>query len=72
MLRLNISITLLLTWCWFFILMRHFDFSTLFLKDPSDRRRVICDDKLKELFKVDNFNGFAVARHLKSHFIKTE
>ncbi|KAF3435351.1 hypothetical protein FNV43_RR22440 [Rhamnella rubrinervis] len=42
------------------------------LQDPSDRRRVICDDKLKELFKVDNFIGFSIARHLKSHFIKAE
>ncbi|KAJ6927116.1 hypothetical protein NC651_011253 [Populus alba x Populus x berolinensis] len=26
--------------------------------DPADKRRILCDDKLKELFEVDSFNGF--------------
>ncbi|KAJ6936809.1 hypothetical protein NC652_011477 [Populus alba x Populus x berolinensis] len=29
-----------------------------FLKDPADKRRILCDDKLKELFEVDSFSGF--------------
>ncbi|XP_019185689.1 PREDICTED: upstream activation factor subunit spp27-like [Ipomoea nil] len=41
------------------------------LQDPSDRRRIICDEKLKELFNVDTFNGFSVSKLLTSHFIKT-
>lgn len=41
------------------------------LQDPSDKRRVICDDKLKELFDVDSFNGFSVSRLLSTHFVKT-
>ena len=44
----------------------------LFLKDPSDRRRIICDEKLKELFDVDSFNGFTVSKLLSAHFIKIE
>ncbi|KAH8510815.1 hypothetical protein H0E87_008372 [Populus deltoides] len=42
------------------------------LQDPADKRRIICDDKLKELFEVDSFNGFTVSKLLSSHFIKTE
>ncbi|KAL4180233.1 hypothetical protein AMTRI_Chr13g91110 [Amborella trichopoda] len=42
------------------------------LQDPSDKRRIICDKKLKELLEVDTFNGFSVAKLLAPHFIKTE
>ncbi|XP_057975616.1 upstream activation factor subunit spp27-like isoform X4 [Malania oleifera] len=42
------------------------------LQDPSDKRRIICDEKLKELFDVDSFNGFTVAKLLSTHFVKTE
>lgn len=42
------------------------------MKDPSDKRRIICDDKLKELFEVDSFVGFTVSKLLASHFMKTE
>ncbi|KAK7823389.1 upstream activation factor subunit spp27 [Quercus suber] len=42
------------------------------LQDPSDKRRILCDDKLKELFGVDSFNGFTVSKLLTTHFIKTE
>ncbi|KAG9440727.1 hypothetical protein H6P81_020892 [Aristolochia fimbriata] len=42
------------------------------LQDPADKRRIICDEKLKELFEVDSFNGFTVPKLLTSHFIKTE
>lgn len=41
-------------------------------KDPTDKRKVICDERLKELFEVDSFNGFTVSKLLTSHFIKTE
>lgn len=44
----------------------------LFLKDPSDKRRIISDEKLRELFDVDTFNGFTVSKLLTVHFIKTE
>ncbi|XP_076887208.1 uncharacterized protein LOC143537296 isoform X2 [Bidens hawaiensis] len=40
------------------------------LQDPSDKRRILCDDKLKELFKVDTFVGFTVSKLLTTHFIK--
>ncbi|KAI3462775.1 hypothetical protein Pfo_019438 [Paulownia fortunei] len=42
------------------------------LQDPSDKRQIICDDKLKELFDVETFRGFTVAKLLTAHFIKTE
>ncbi|KAK7307601.1 hypothetical protein VNO77_40808 [Canavalia gladiata] len=42
------------------------------LQDPSDKRKIICDEKLKELFDVDSFNGFTVTKLLAPHFIKTE
>ncbi|XP_065857495.1 uncharacterized protein [Euphorbia lathyris] len=42
------------------------------LQDPSDKRRIICDEKLKELFDVESFHGFSVSKLLTSHFIKTE
>ncbi|KAK9285737.1 hypothetical protein L1049_024936 [Liquidambar formosana] len=42
------------------------------LQDPSDKRRIICDEKLRELFDVDSFTGFTVAKLLTAHFIKTE
>lgn len=40
-------------------------------KDPSDKWRMMCDDKLKELSEVDPFNGFSVPKLLTAHFIKT-
>ncbi|KAL0535893.1 hypothetical protein IC582_024822 [Cucumis melo] len=40
------------------------------LQDPSDKRRIICDERLKELFDVDSFNGFTVSKLLATHFIK--
>ncbi|OMO74187.1 hypothetical protein CCACVL1_16923 [Corchorus capsularis] len=42
------------------------------LQDPSDKRRIICDDKLKELFEVDSFTGFTISKLLTTHFIKME
>ncbi|KAL1824340.1 hypothetical protein ACET3Z_011118 [Daucus carota] len=42
------------------------------LQDPFDTGRIISDEKLKELFEVDAFNGLAVTKLLKSHFVKAE
>ncbi|XP_004511971.1 uncharacterized protein [Cicer arietinum] len=42
------------------------------LQDPSDKRNVLCDEKLKELFDIDSFTGFTVSKLLAPHFIKTE
>ncbi|CAI9286826.1 unnamed protein product [Lactuca saligna] len=42
------------------------------LQDPSDKRRILCDDKLKELFKLDTFIGFTVTKLLSPHFIKQQ
>lgn len=44
----------------------------IFLQDPSDKRRILCDDKLKELFEVDSFHGFTMTKHLTAHFIKAD
>ncbi|KAH7280633.1 hypothetical protein KP509_36G006800 [Ceratopteris richardii] len=40
------------------------------LQDPADKRRIICDNKLQELFGCDSFHGFGMAKYLSSHFIK--
>ncbi|KAI4367630.1 hypothetical protein MLD38_023343 [Melastoma candidum] len=40
------------------------------LQDPLDKRMIICDDKLRELFEVDSFQGFSVMKLLASHFVK--
>ncbi|KAL4361534.1 hypothetical protein GQ457_04G002400 [Hibiscus cannabinus] len=42
------------------------------LQDPSDKRNILCDDKLKELFEVESFHGFAMTKLLTTHFIKLE
>lgn len=42
------------------------------LQDPSDKRQIICDEKLKELFNVDTFRGFGVMKLLAPHFVKAE
>lgn len=41
------------------------------LQDPSDKRRIVCDMKLRELFGCDTFNGFGVTKLLTTHFMKT-
>ncbi|ONM09676.1 SWIB complex BAF60b domain-containing protein [Zea mays] len=40
--------------------------------DPSDRRKIICDEKLKDLFGVETFTGFTVSKLLAPHFTKTK
>lgn len=42
------------------------------LQDPSDKKTIICDERLKELFQVDSFHGFTVTKLLTAHFIKRE
>lgn len=42
------------------------------LQDPSDKRIILCDEKLKELFDVDSFKGFAVTKLLTAHLTKME
>ncbi|GAB4837961.1 hypothetical protein Ancab_027489 [Ancistrocladus abbreviatus] len=42
------------------------------LQDPADKRRIMCDDKLKELFDVDTFQGFSVTKLLTAHLIKNQ
>ncbi|TYJ10391.1 hypothetical protein E1A91_A11G205100v1 [Gossypium mustelinum] len=41
------------------------------LQDPADKRKVICDEKLKELFEVETFHGFTVTKLLAAHFLKS-
>ncbi|CAM0876397.1 unnamed protein product [Alopecurus aequalis] len=40
------------------------------LQDPSDKRKIICDEKLKDLFQVESFTGFTVSKLLNPHFTK--
>ncbi|KAM7264616.1 hypothetical protein ACFE04_002299 [Oxalis oulophora] len=41
------------------------------LQDPSDKRMIICDEKLKKLFDVESFTGFTVSKLLTTHLVKT-
>ena len=58
--------------CWYMLVITPVKFLVAFVKDPSDKRKIICDEKLKELFDVDSFNGFTVTKLLAPHFIKTQ
>ncbi|KAJ7528738.1 hypothetical protein O6H91_15G016800 [Diphasiastrum complanatum] len=40
------------------------------LQDPADKKRIICDSKLQELFECDNFVGFSMTKLLSPHFVK--
>ncbi|GFP93787.1 upstream activation factor subunit spp27, partial [Phtheirospermum japonicum] len=42
------------------------------LLDPADKRQILCDEKLKELFNVDTFHGFSMAKLLIAHLIKIQ
>ncbi|KAL3651116.1 hypothetical protein CASFOL_007519 [Castilleja foliolosa] len=42
------------------------------LKDPADKRQILCDEKLKELFNVDTFHGFSMMKLLVAHLIKIQ
>lgn len=42
------------------------------LQNPENRREIVCDKKLKELFNVDSFSMFQLASHLKPMLIKIE
>ncbi|XP_024518379.1 SWI/SNF complex component SNF12 homolog [Selaginella moellendorffii] len=40
------------------------------LQDPEDRRRVICDAKLKELLQCESLLGIGITKYLSPHFLK--
>lgn len=40
------------------------------LQDPLNKKTILCDEKLKELFEVDSFHGFTVSKLLTAHFVK--
>merc|ERR1719352_830588 len=40
--------------------------------DPSNKRIIVCDDKLKALFGVERFEMFQLAKHIKKHFEQGE
>lgn len=42
------------------------------LIDPSDKRYVLCDEKLKALTGEDRILGFSFQKHLTKHIIKDE
>lgn len=39
------------------------------LQDPSDRRHILCDEKLKALMNVDRFQAFTFMKYLKHHVV---
>lgn len=41
------------------------------LKDPADKRFVLCDDTLRALFKTERLLAFGAAKYIEAHIIKT-
>ncbi|EFJ19377.1 hypothetical protein SELMODRAFT_419232 [Selaginella moellendorffii] len=39
------------------------------LQDPTDKKKILCDNKLQELFECDSFLGFTMPKLLASHFV---
>lgn len=42
------------------------------LQDPSDRRYILCDAKLKKIFDQDRINSFGMNKDLSAHLTKKE
>ena len=42
------------------------------LLDPSDKRKVIADQKLKDLFGEDRFLAFSIQRLIKPHVLSSK
>ncbi|GAN02946.1 hypothetical protein MAM1_0031d02396 [Mucor ambiguus] len=42
------------------------------LQDPADRRYILCDAKLKNIFQQDRVNSFGMNRDLSAHLTKIE
>lgn len=42
------------------------------LQDPTNKRMIICDDKLKELLGEDQIQSFGLMKYLKKYFIVAE
>lgn len=40
------------------------------LQKPEDKRIILCDDKMKQVFKVDEFSGFHLSKMLAPHISK--
>mmetsp|Transcript_18630 Transcript_18630/g.52056 ORF Transcript_18630/g.52056 Transcript_18630/m.52056 type:complete len:268 (+) Transcript_18630:289-1092(+) len=39
------------------------------LQDPTNKRNILCDENLRNLFSVDKFQGFSMMKYLNKHFI---
>ncbi|OAQ23777.1 hypothetical protein K457DRAFT_142480 [Linnemannia elongata AG-77] len=42
------------------------------LQDEKDKRNIVCDDKLKALFGLDQINCFSMNKYIGAHLIKPE
>jgi upstream activation factor subunit UAF30 len=40
------------------------------LQDPANKKMIVCDSKLQELFECDTFVGFGITKLLSPHFLK--
>mmetsp|Transcript_18699 Transcript_18699/g.25693 ORF Transcript_18699/g.25693 Transcript_18699/m.25693 type:complete len:92 (-) Transcript_18699:286-561(-) len=40
------------------------------LQNPEDKREILCDDKLKELFDEDKISMFKMQKALQKHFLE--
>ncbi|KAJ8448341.1 hypothetical protein Cgig2_021969 [Carnegiea gigantea] len=50
---------------------RAHDLQTHFLQNPSNKREIICDEKLKTVFGKDKVGFLEIARLLSQHFVKS-
>lgn len=41
-------------------------------QDPSNKKMIVCDEQLQDLFDCDHFVGFDLTKLLTRHFIKPE
>ena len=42
----------------------------MLLQDPTYKRRILCDQPLRELFGVESFEGFVMTKLLSAHLGK--
>lgn len=42
------------------------------LQDPSNKKMILCDEQLQDLFDCDQFVGFALTKLLTRHFVKSD
>lgn len=42
------------------------------LQNPENKKEILCDEKMKAVFKVDKINGFSMSKHWNLHLYEKE